>query len=82
MKALADLSHSKLHPSEQDVVRETADALLFCESLEDDPSVEQLLGDFYDLVDGLIESERLLPETAAGLTADVESCGPPAVLAA
>lgn len=76
MKALDDLSASKLHPDEQDVVREAADALFFCESLETDPAAEQALSDFYELVDRLIESERLLPETAGRLTAAIDACGP------
>ncbi len=76
MKTLADLSASKLHPEEQDLVREAADALFFCEDLEGDPAAERALSDFYELVDRLMESERLLPETAGHLTAAVEACGP------
>ena len=76
MRTLEDLSVSKLHPREQDVVREAADALFFCDNLESDPAAEQALADFYELVDRLIESERLLPETAGRVTAAVESCGP------
>lgn len=76
MKTLEDLSASKLHPSEQDVVREAADALFFCQSLEDDPVAEQALAELYELVDRLTESDRLLPETAGRLTAAVEACGP------
>lgn len=76
MKMLADLSASKLHPDEQDVVREAADALFFCEDLENDPAAEQALADLYELVDRLMESERLIPETAGCLTAAVEACGP------
>lgn len=76
MKMLADLSASKLHPDEQDVVREAADALFFCEDLASDPPAEQALADLYELVDRLMESERLIPETAGRLTAAVEACGP------
>lgn len=82
MKALEDLSASKLHPAEQEVVREAADALFFCESLEADPAAEQALADFYGLVDRLIDSERLLAETAVRLTSAVEACGPLAPAAA
>ena len=82
MQALDDLSASKLHPDEQDVVREAADALLFCEDLPGDPATEQALDDFYVLVDRLMESERLIAETAGALTATVEACGPPAPVAA
>lgn len=76
MKTLEDLSASKLHSDEQDAVREAADALFFCEQLESDPGAERALADFYGLVDRLMESERLLPETAGRLTATVEACGP------
>lgn len=76
MKTLEDLSASKLHPHEQDVVREAADALFFCENLDRDPTAEQALADFYELLDRLIESERLLPETAGQVTTAVEACGP------
>ena len=76
MKTLEDLSASKLHLHEQDVVREAADALFFCENLDSDPAAEQALADFYELLDRLIESERLLPETAGQVTAAVEACGP------
>jgi len=82
MKALDDLSASKLHPHEQDVVREAADALFFCDDLEGDPAAEQALAEFYELVDTLMESERLLPETAGRLTAAIEACGPVTAAAA
>jgi hypothetical protein len=76
MKTLEDLSASKLHSDEQDVIREAADALFFCEDLEDDLTAEQALATFYDLVDRLMESDRLIPETAGRLTAYLEACGP------
>ena len=72
---LEDLSPGKLHAGEQDVVREAADALLFCEDLDSDPA-EQALAELYQLLDRLVESERLSPETAGRLSAAVEACGP------
>ena len=80
-KLLDDLSASKLHKHEQEVVREAADALFFCENLDGDAGAEQALADFYDLVDRMMESERLLPETAGRMTAAVEACGPLAPVA-
>ena len=76
MKTLTDLSASKLHADAQHVVREAADALFFCEDLASDPPAEQALVNFYELVERLLESERLLAETAGRLTAQVEACGP------
>ena len=78
MKTLEDLAASKLHPAEQDVVREAADGLFFCENLEEDPATEKLLARLYELVDHLMDGGRLLPETAGRLTSVVEACGPPA----
>lgn len=76
VKALDDLADTKLHADEQDVVRESADALIFCRELGADPAAEAALVRLYDLADRLVESERLLPETAQRLVADVEACGP------
>ncbi len=76
MKTLRDLSQSKLHAAEQDTVREAADALFFCRTLAEDPAAEQALAGLYELTDHLVDSDRLSPEAAAELTADVEGCGP------
>lgn len=81
MKTLEDLSASNLHAGEQDIVREAADALFFCESLEGHPGAHGALDAFYELVDRLMACDRLLPETAGRLTAAVEACGPLAPLA-
>lgn len=76
MKTLEDLSGSKLHPGEQEVVREAADALLFCEDLESDHATHAALAELFALLERLMDSERLIPETAGSLTAAVEACGP------
>lgn len=76
MKAIDDFAGSKLHVQEQQVVRDAADALLFCESLTSDSGAEQALGDLYELVDQLVDSDRVAPETGRRLIADVEACGP------
>jgi hypothetical protein len=82
IKLVDDLSASKLHQHEQDVVRGAADALFFCENIDGDPTAEQALADFYDLMDRMTENDRLLPETASRLTADIEACGPMTPVAA
>jgi hypothetical protein len=82
MKVLGDLSASNLHPAEQDVVREAADAIFFCEDLGADPAAEQALTDLHELVDRLIDGDRLLPETGTRLVAAVEACGPLAPVSA
>ena len=76
MKAVGDLAASKLHSDEQQLIRDAADALFFCEDLGADPTARGALDSFHRLIDRLVESERVLPETAGRLVADVESCGP------
>lgn len=76
MKTLRDLSESKLHPSEQETVREAADAMLFCRTLTEDPAAEQALSDLYELTEHMVESDRLSAEASIELTAHVEACGP------
>ncbi len=75
MNTLGDLSASKLHPREQDVVREAADELFFCEKLEADAAAEQALAELSELLDRLVGNDRVLPETAEHLSAAVEACG-------
>ena len=76
VKALDDLSASKLHDAEQETIRTAADALFFCEDLSADAEARAAVGALEILVDSLIESERLLPETGGRLLADVQACGP------
>jgi hypothetical protein len=76
MDAIRDLAPAKLHPDEAQIVRDAADALLFCEDLAADPAARQALDAFHELADRLVESERITPERAGTLTAEVEACGP------
>lgn len=76
VRTLADLSTSKFHPSEQDTVREAADALFFCEDLGADEYAARALDAVRLLLDEMVAAERLTPESAARLLADIEGCGP------
>jgi hypothetical protein len=76
VKTIDDLSPGKLHEPEAQTVREAADALFFCEDLSADPAAEQALAGLYELVDRLVESDRVRAERAERLSADVEACGP------
>jgi len=76
VKTLEDLSESKLHADELQTVRDAADALFFCEDLNADPAAEQALAKHYELMDRLVESERVQAETTDRLTSDIEACGP------
>jgi hypothetical protein len=81
IKTIEDLGASKLHAHEQEAIREAADALLFSDDLREDRAAREALDAVNVLIDRLVESGRMLPETAGELTADVESCGPLAPMA-
>jgi hypothetical protein len=76
VETLDDLSAGKLRPAEQRIVREAADALFFCEDLASDLAAREARAALHGLSGNLVESDRLLPETAAALVSDVEGCGP------
>jgi len=76
MKTIQDLAGSKLHPDEEQIVREAADALLFCDDLGADPAAGEALRAARGLADRLLESDRITAETSGRLIADVEACGP------
>jgi hypothetical protein len=82
MKTLADLSGAKLHAPEQEQIREAADALFFCESLDADAQAREALAGIEELAARLVEGDRFSPEAATRLVADVDRCGPLAVPAA
>jgi hypothetical protein len=76
MKALTDLGPAKLHADEQELIRDAADSLLFTE----DAGAERVLDRVDEMLTRLVESGRLLEETADRLAGDLEDCGPaPAV---
>jgi len=77
MKTIQDLGAGKLHPPEQDVVREAADAMFFSRDSTDEDQAHEALRGLYALVDQLVDAKRIEPEAAGRLTADVEACGPP-----
>jgi hypothetical protein len=73
MQTIADLGPAKLHPSEQDRIRDAADALLFC---EDATAAAEALVDIRALTGHLVESGRWLDESAERLLGDLEDAGP------
>jgi hypothetical protein len=77
MKTLTDIGPAKLHDDEQELIREAADALFFAE----DASAEQLLTRVDELAGRLVDSDRLLSETADQLLRDLEDCGPATAVA-
>ena len=81
MQTLDALGASKFHDHEQAVIREAADTMFFCERLEtDDTALDALLA-LRVLTDCLVAGDRLMPDTAARLVADIEGCGPEPVAA-
>lgn len=76
MTTLSDLGPAKLHDDEQQLIRDAADALLFTEDAGADPVLDRI----DQLASRLVDSGRLLEETADKLISDLEDCGPePAV---
>jgi hypothetical protein len=76
METIGEYAGTKLHPDEVEVVREAADALLFCEDLDADNGAMEALDRFHALTDQLLENGRITSERVGQLTADVEACGP------
>jgi hypothetical protein len=72
VKTLADLGPAKLQPSEQQIIRTAADALLF------DGNAYDELAAVEDLAQQLVDAGRLSAERARLLVDDVAACGPPA----
>jgi hypothetical protein len=76
VKWLEDMGPSKLTDPEQDLIRNAADSLFFCEDLASDNAAQDALAELEALTERLVESDRWLPETAERLLDDVEGCGP------
>ena len=77
MKTLADLGPAKLHPDEQETIREAADMVFFAENGD----VAEAIGRVDELATRLVDSGRMLQETAERLLRDVEDAGPATALA-
>jgi hypothetical protein len=76
MKVLEDLGPSKLTAPEQDIIRDAADSLFFCERLDADDHAREALDEARALATRLVDADRWLPETAERMLDDVEGCGP------
>ncbi len=75
-RTLAGLATSKFHAGEQDVIREAADALFFCEDFGADPHAARALAAARTLLEDMAAADRLTPETAERLLDDIADCGP------
>jgi hypothetical protein len=77
MKVVTAAEPTALEPAEQEILREAADAMLFCEDLALDDDARDALGRVSDLAGQLVGSERWDPELAESVMEDLEDCGPP-----
>ena len=73
---LADVGPTKLQAAEQDLLRDAADTLLFCEDITADPAAQEALDKVDELLESLVASGRWTSERAEKLRGDVEACGP------
>jgi hypothetical protein len=80
MKAVRAEGPEALELTEQEVIREAADALLFCEDLSWDDEARDGVTRVGDLAGDLVGSGRWAPDRAEQLLRDIEACGPMATV--
>ena len=73
---IEDLGPAKLHPTEQQAVRDAADAVLFAFDVVADADARRTLKHLDHTLEALVASGRLLQETADTILDAVEGCGP------
>ncbi len=76
LSLIDELGPAKLHAREQQAVRDAADALLFTTDVASDDEAKTALDQLDEVVQGLVDSERLVPETGDAILDAVEACGP------
>ena len=76
MKALRDIGPATLRSSEQAVMRNAADSLLFCGNIAQDPGARAAYSAFGALRARLVDAGRWTSERADALADDVWACGP------
>jgi hypothetical protein len=76
MRTISEDGPGELRPQEQALIREAADALLFCEDLAADDEARDGLTRVGELAGDLVGSGRWAPDRAEQLLRDIESCGP------
>ena len=75
LHTLKELGPSKLQDSEQDLIREAVDSLLFAQEAHDSRA-QEALREVGDLCGRLVDSGRWQQLTAVRLAEDVAQCGP------
>ena len=76
MNLIEELGPAKLHADEQQAVRDAADALLFTTDVASDADAKAALNHLDDVMQRLVDGERLIPETSDAILDAVEACGP------
>jgi hypothetical protein len=76
MRTVRDDGPHALGADERALVREAADAMLFCGDLASDDEARDGLAGVGDLAGDLVGSGRWSPDRAEQLLRDIESCGP------
>jgi len=76
METLRSTGDAKLHPEEQDQIREAADALLFCEDIDAGSEAKLALDGVRELSRSLAGTGRWSPDAADRLLEDIAGCGP------
>jgi hypothetical protein len=77
MKVISAGGEGALEPAEQEILREAADAMFFCEDVSLDDDARDALARVSDLAGQLVGAERWDPELAEQVLQDLEACGPP-----
>ena len=76
METLRSTGDARLHPEEQDQIREAADALLFCEDIDAGSEAKLALDGVRELSRRLAGTGRWSPDAADRLLEDIAGCGP------
>ena len=77
MKIVSAGGEGALEPAEQEILREAADAMFFCEDIALDDEARDALSRVSDLTGQLVGADRWDPEQAELVMEDLEACGPP-----
>jgi hypothetical protein len=80
MRTIGEGGPVELRHEERTLIREAADALVFCELLASDDEARDGLTRVGDLAGDLVGSGRWGPERAEQLLRDIEACGPMAAV--
>ncbi|HEX8084941.1 MAG TPA: hypothetical protein VF529_11685 [Solirubrobacteraceae bacterium] len=76
MTLIEQLGPAKLHGDERQAIRDAADALLFTADVASDEEAKATLNHLDEVMETLVDSDRLVAETADALLDAVEACGP------